>query len=431
MFAQTPPPPPPPSIVVCILDDVSWEDLEAAETPAIDVLREEGLAFRGFHSMPVCSTTRVSLWTGRLPRRMGIGEGVNHYRVPGPFNPSPPMDLRTLPRILAGEGFATCLVGKWHAGTFAVDGDVVPERSALAVGGFVHWRAGTPANLQAGGGKGYKSWFRVDDGVGRVEKSYVTEAQAKAATDWWQETSGPKLLAVALNTPHPPFHRPPDGWRRSANHGQGRTGRYLAMVESADLVVEKLRRACDDTTWFFLVSDNGTPPGVNGAAGRAKTTTLDRGVRVPLIATGPGIDAKLRGTELDALISCTDLYATLAELAGAPVPESGGGEDSLSFAAAFRQGSGFVGREFVVSERYPSNPSNLGEGDDLMVRTARWKLRVVDGVEAMYDLEEQPREGLPRDPTKLEGAPREAYERLRAHLESLPPRPPLPVRRER
>jgi len=426
VWFQTPPPPPPsnpepPSIVVCILDDVSWQDLEAAETPAMDALCAEGLSYDGFHTMPVCSSTRLALWTGRLPRRMGVGEGINHYKPPGPENPSPGYDLDTLPRVLSSQGYSTCLVGKWHAGTYAVDGEARPEESALAVGGFDRWLAGTPGNLRSKLGKGYDLWYRIDDGEGRMSEEYPTAAQVDAATRWWKGSEGPKFLALSLNVPHAPFHTPPEEWRRKEYPPQ-RSGRFLEMLEGADLAVQAIVDLVDENTWFFVVSDNGTPPAINGAGSRGKSTTYDRGVRVPMIVRGPGVAESAHGQRTAGLVMCTDLHATLAEIAGAPARERRGGEDSVSFAASFREGAAFVGRPFAFSERFETNQSNRGTGDELMIRDQRWKLRRDSGLERFYDLTQKPFERTGFAPTALEGEAREAYERLLAHLMTLPVR---------
>ena len=410
-------------MIVCVLDDVSWPDLAAAETPAIDSLRERGISFEGFHTMPVCSATRLALWTGRLPRRMGVGEGINHFVPPGPENPSPAADLETLPRVLSAVGYETCLIGKWHAGAFADDGVAVAERSALEIGGFDHWLAGTPANLRSKRGRGYGSWYRIDQGVGRMEEAYPTAVQVEAAKKWWKETPSTKLMVVSLNTPHAPYHKPPEEWRRT-DHAPERSGRFLEMVEAGDLVVEELLKLMDANTWFFLISDNGTPPAINGATQRGKSSTYDRGVRVPMIVVGPKIAPQARGKSTKALISCTDVYATLAEIAGAEPSWKCGGEDSVSFAAAFVEGEEYEGREFVFSEKFETNSKNKGSGDDVMVRDERWKLRRVDGEEWLYDLTTKPLERNPLSPAGLEGEARQAYARLSAFLAEIPSRMP-------
>src|SRR5690606_30027548 len=57
--------------------------------------------------------------------------------------------------------------------------------------------------------------------------------------------------------------------------------------------------------------------GDNGTADDGKGDVIERGVRVPLIVRGPGIAA---GRVRDELVDLTDVLPTLAELAGAPLP---------------------------------------------------------------------------------------------------------------
>ncbi len=96
---------------------------------------------------------------------------------------------------------------------------------------------------------------------------------------------------------------------------------YHATVTFADYQVGLLLDALkelnlDDSTVVMLVSDHGFHLGEHGGSWR-KHTQFEETTRVPLIVRTP--DAP-RGRSTQALVELVDLYPTLAELCGLPVP---------------------------------------------------------------------------------------------------------------
>lgn len=397
-------------MIVVVVDDLNWEDLAAAETPAVDSMVAAGTVVENFYTMPVCSATRVGMMTGRWPRRMGVGQGESTYVADPPY---PPPDLVTLPRAVSST-HSTCLVGKWHAGPWVdpATGLADPARAATEAGGWDHWLAGTPSNLRStgqNGGEDYFLWWRVDDGVGALTTQYATEAQVEAAESWWVGTVGPKLLVLSLNVCHAPMQSPPRAWRRTS-HGTTFTDRFLEMVECADLALERVAALAGPDDWVIFFADNGTPPFANGAPQDAsKGTTMRRGVRVPFVVQGPGT---LPGLSVPSLMSCIDVYATVIGICGHVPPISNGGEDSFLF-SNWNQS-----RPALLTERY--GPQHQ---DDLSVVGGGWQLRSLDGIETLYHLEVDPFQTTPIDPNgSLSPEQSAAVDALRAYRQSLPPR---------
>jgi arylsulfatase A-like enzyme len=101
---------------------------------------------------------------------------------------------------------------------------------------------------------------------------------------------------------------------------------FKASARSFDQGVGAVLHALDeqglaDDTLIVLTTDHGLPfPG-------AKASLSDRGLGVLLIMRGPG--GFHGGHVLDALVSHVDLYPTLCELAGAPLPDGGHGRSLL------------------------------------------------------------------------------------------------------
>jgi len=75
-----------PNILLILVDDVGYADITAFsarinnttpdklyyESPRIDQLAEEGVMFTQFYAATVCSPSRASLLTGKMPNRMGF-----------------------------------------------------------------------------------------------------------------------------------------------------------------------------------------------------------------------------------------------------------------------------------------------------------------------------------------------------------------------
>jgi arylsulfatase B len=106
-----------------------------------------------------------------------------------------------------------------------------------------------------------------------------------------------------------------------------------AMTEAMDTEIGRLLASMDPATlantYVIFVGDNGT----NGEAitppwdpAKGKGTVFEGGINVPLIITGPTV---LPGAESPALLHVVDLFATIAELAGA---DASSADDSTSFA---------------------------------------------------------------------------------------------------
>ena len=153
--SATPSGTPPPNIVFIIMDDVGIDQLEAfglgqgqlASTPNLDALAHAGVRFPNTWSMPECSPSRATVFTGRYPLRTGVTSALIPTMLPqaqvSPYE-------TTLPRLLAGEGYASAMVGKYHLGNRNPAGNCAPRTL-----GFDYFdgnmEAGPPAiDFQAG-----------------------------------------------------------------------------------------------------------------------------------------------------------------------------------------------------------------------------------------------------------------------------------------
>jgi uncharacterized sulfatase len=148
----------------------------------------------------------------------------------------------------------------------------------------------------------------------------------------------PFFLMVSHFFVHTPVHTR-TGWLHDhylakilADHPRRKSlAHYGAMVTTLDHLVGRLLHGLEETgladsTLVVFTSDNGGHPDYAGNAPLrgSKWNLYEGGIRVPLVVRWP---AKIRpGAVSTAIVSGTDLFPTLAEIGGAPMPADLDGE---------------------------------------------------------------------------------------------------------
>ncbi|MCX8038395.1 MAG: sulfatase-like hydrolase/transferase, partial [Candidatus Sumerlaeia bacterium] len=116
----------------------------------------------------------------------------------------------------------------------------------------------------------------------------------------------------------PPQEDPlPEEWKRKLLHG------YLACISYIDALIGKILAELDtlglrDKTLVILWGDNGYQMGEHGTWA-SKHTNYETSVRVPMIVSVPGM--KTAGRKSNALVEFQDIYPSLADLCGLPIPQ--------------------------------------------------------------------------------------------------------------
>jgi arylsulfatase A-like enzyme len=113
-----------PNILFIIIDDIGVDQMRSfgygldnqAFTPTIDTIADGGLRFRNAWSMPECSPSRVSFFTGRYPLRTGV---LNINLDNTLANSQMSAFEVTTPQILRDQGYKSGFFGKWHHTAFA------------------------------------------------------------------------------------------------------------------------------------------------------------------------------------------------------------------------------------------------------------------------------------------------------------------------
>jgi arylsulfatase A-like enzyme len=170
---------------------------------------------------------------------------------------------------------------------------------------------------------------------------------------------------------------------------------YKAAVEAMDhytgvLLDGLTSRGLLDSTIVIFVGDNGTPgevldAGFNTAHG--KGTVYQTGVHVPLVVSGPRVVNP--GRVVDALVNTTDLFNTVAELAGG-APTSG--TDSVTLLPYLEDVAHPSPRTFAYTEVFTGTTPRNGSA---AARDATYKLVESAGVAVgFYDLSTDPDEAV-------------------------------------
>lgn len=169
------------------------------------------------------------------------------------------------------------------------------------------------------------------------------------------------------------------GYRACVSHVDAQIGRLLEELD---------RLGLRDRTIVCLWGDHGWHLGEQGLWG--KQTNFENATRAPLIVTAPG--AKAPGQATKALVEFLDVYPTLADLAGLPVPAT---LEGTSFARLLDDPQG-PGKSAALSQ-YPRGPA-MGRS----IRTERYRFTLwqdrkdvsrVHGIE-LYDHQTDPGENV-------------------------------------
>lgn len=317
-----------PNIIIILADDLGYGDIscygsKTINTPNIDALAEGGLKFTDFHSnCPVCSPTRAALLTGRYQQRCGV-EGVVTAR--GHRDKGMPLKETTFAEVLKEAGYRTAIFGKWHVG-YRVRFNPVKQ-------GFDEFRGYVSGNVDYISHidqVGYKDWWKNADEID--EEGYTTDLITKHGVDFIERNkSKPFCLYLAHEAPHYPYQGRGDKPVRAPGRPRAFPGRqdkavaYKEMVEIMDegigRVVETVKRfGLERKTFIFFFSDNGaTRLGSNAPLRGFKGGIFEGGHRIPAVAYWPGRITP--GTITDQTAIGMDLFATMASIAGAPIPE--------------------------------------------------------------------------------------------------------------
>ncbi len=396
-----------PNILLIVADDhaagtLGVEGDPRAVTPSLDALAKSGVRFtRAFCNSPLCTPSRQSFITGRLPHAVGV------TKLQTPL----PASAVTLGDRLGRAGYRTAAIGKMHFNGPSHHGFELRLDTA-------EWESYLGENPPPGGDlrrpwrpfrEHPRLWLNADCRdcglpASHMESTYYVDRALEFAR---RDDDRPFLLVVGMYEPHAPFRFPREwnGRLRSDQfevpplEGSDRDAQpkvfrklsetdflniqraYFTSLSFLDEQVGRLVRGLDASgvganTVVVYLGDNGYMLGKHGRF--EKHCMYDAATRVPLLIRAPGASGS--GRALDDLVELVDLVPTLLDLAGVETPSDLHGR---SLAPLLRGEPGAHGRDVVVSEYL--------EDEVAMARDARWKLIVGTGKkhEHYYDAERE------------------------------------------
>lgn len=313
-------------------------------TPNIDKLASEGVRFTdAFCNTPVCSASRATYFTGRLPSQHGIHDWLSGGNGCSQEADDYMREETFYTDLLAKNGYQCAISGKFHLGD-----QQVPQHS------FQHWF------VHQRGGADYNNPPMVQDGKCVNIKGYVTDIITDDAIDFllneWNR-SAPFYLSVHYTAPHSPytgadgradsehpkeivdmykncsFHTLPQEPKNPyAVHTSGLTGHclgnrqcllgYFAAMTAMDLNIGRILQTLstlgiDEDTLVVFASDHGFNAGQHGLWGKGNSAypinMFDTSLKIPLIFRHKGtIKPKVES----AVVQVIDIAPTLLEYGG-------------------------------------------------------------------------------------------------------------------
>ena len=387
------------NVLLVIADDLGVEKLasyaisgaEFPSTPTLDALAAGGVSFRYAYTNPVCSPARAGMFTGRYAYKTEVTQALAFgSQKAGALE----FDEITLPEMLDAETgglYESSYLGKWHLGTADADFWNNPNHHGWP------WYQGVLTGFEVatasdGLPQTYWDYEETTNGAIARETVYATTRTTDNAIARMGAMTEPWLMVVAYNAPHTPLHEPPLSlWSGVPVGADGSVRKVNAMIEAMDTELGRLFAAMTPeqaaSTTVVFVADNGTAI-VNAAPpldpAMAKESPYEGGSRVPLIVSGPWVGRP--GTVSDALVNGTDVFATVAGLAGVALDDPD--LDSVSFTPYLRDPTTPSIRTHALVEQYSTpGPPPYNDGFRTL-RDAGYKLiERLDGTDELYDLE--------------------------------------------
>ncbi len=349
-----------PNILMFMVDQLTSFVLKSyggtvCQTTNIDKLAERGTVFENAYcNYPLCSPSRASMMTGRMPSKVGAYDNGAEL----------PAAVPTFAHYLRLNGYYTCISGKMHfVGPDQLHG--FEERLTTEI--YPADMSWTPVpqkpldSNQASDGHtfGVSTVDTIRD-AGPVARSmqidYDEDVVGQAIREFYAYARGdderPFTMTVSLTHPHDPYVITKDIWdmysdegidpprapfmpvedrdphsqslyyhygmdKTEVTDGEYRNARrgYYGMITFVDQLFGKLMaalEACgyDENTVIIFTSDHGDMIGERGMW--FKKTLFDPAVRVPIIIAHPDHEGRRVATPA----SLIDLFPTFLDLAG-------------------------------------------------------------------------------------------------------------------
>ena len=405
------------------------------KTPNIDRLATAGVRFDvAYCQYPLCNPSRTSLFTGRHPTVTGVLDNRTWFRAAHP-------DWVTLPQHFKANGYASLRTGKqFHGG--------IDDTEAWTEGGEPRRFEGAVNTTAPGQNPANSDRIVALEGDGEAHGDYKAATRAIEYLEKYRDK--PFFLAVGFSKPHSPptapkrmiemydpvkLKLPPDfaarpqapaGFPplsippRNSDLFIGRDASeaeaceviraYWASTTFTDFNVGRVLAALDrlklrEKTIIVFWGDHGYHLGEKGKWSK-HNSLYEVGTRVPLIMAVP--NTKQAGKSSPRTVQLLDMYPTLVELCGLPMPA---GQQGHSLAPLLKNPTAKWDHAAYTVTKFQNK---LGKA----VRTERWRYTEwEDGSAMLFDHTKDPHElkNLADDPAQAK-----VVKEMKALLAQLP-----------
>ncbi|WP_079642852.1 sulfatase [Sphingobacterium nematocida] len=359
-----------PNIIVFMVDDMGWQDTsypfdsiasafnKIYNTPNMERMAKESIAFTNAYSTPVCTPSRVSLITGMNASQ----HHVTNWTAPMKDRPTGRKDdelqepiwnhnglspiagiantihATSLSQILKDNGYFTIHAGKAHWGSAGT-----PGSNPYSLG-FVVNIAGTSTGRPASYwgtqnfGRNEKDYHGVENLQEYFEDDiYLTEALTREAIktlDYPIDNKIPFFLNLGHYAIHDPLMEDKRYYQKYIDRGISKNeAKYASMIEGMDKslgdVLDYLAsKKALDNTYIVFISDNGglsltyTRDGMehthNKPLRSGKGSIYEGGIRVPLLIKG--IKGNIKGRRENSPVIIEDIFPTVLDMANIKNP---------------------------------------------------------------------------------------------------------------
>ncbi|MGL4735892.1 MAG: sulfatase-like hydrolase/transferase [Cellulosilyticaceae bacterium] len=354
------------NILFLLADDQRFNTIhalgnEAIHTPNLDRLVHMGTSFTQAHipsgtSGAVCMPSRAMIHSGRtLFHLQSNGANIPHEHI-------------TLGETLLEAGYYSCGIGKWHNGPTSYARSFSDGDNIFFGGMWDHWNVPISHFDYTGSYNNLKKQIRNDGfskNVSHVHCDEIpagvhsTELFSSKALEKLQERpkDQPFFMYVSYLAPHDPRSMPEafqnmyqaeemtlpksfvtehpfeigvenirdeklGPYPRQEQDIKQHIADYYAMITHLDYHVGTILDYLEaegilEDTLIIYAGDNGLAVGGHGYLG--KQSHYDHSLRIPLIMAGAGIPKDKR---IDSYVYLMDIYPTLCDWMGIPIPES-------------------------------------------------------------------------------------------------------------
>lgn len=397
------------------------------KTPHLDRLAAQGILFnKAYNQIPLCNPSRASVMTSLRPDTIGVYDLDRHFRDARP-------DVKTLSQVFKDQGYTVGRVGKiYHynvpasIGTEGFDDSASWDFTINPIG-----RDKTDENMVFNAEphrkiSGALSWLEAEGTDEEQTDGLITSAAIDLIT---KNKNKPFFLGVGFFRPHTPFvapkkyfdlyplesiqypYAPPNdrkdipvpGFAHNCpipNYGlsdymtRKALQAYYACTTFIDAQVGRLldtleKEGLAQKTIVVFWSDHGYHLGEHNGIWQ-KRTLFEESSRAPLIIYSPDLPGNQR--ICDRIVEFLDIYPTIVDLAGYPIPDHVQGR-SLK---PLMQDPLIDWDEFAITQILRPMDSRLPEPVmGRSIRTPRWRFSDWNGGQygaELYDHQNDPGE---------------------------------------